>query len=191
MRGEDEGALCLSGAGRLAPAPHAMPTEAHSHQDKHKAPTQPRIHPLSLQDTRPHPSLPCSVVKYSSGRGRPAFHSPIRLSKFIRMDGCTLPGLIVNVHQDTGGVSRHFPIRLSKFMRDKGDRPIHHSRFWFSNFIRRWYADFQDKQCSGEQEKRGDGKDHAIPQGRSGVESDKVNNETAHSRREDRRQVGR
>src|SRR5581483_2171286 len=50
MRGEDEGALCLSGVGRLAPAPHAMPTEAHLHQDKHKAPTQPRARPLSLQD---------------------------------------------------------------------------------------------------------------------------------------------
>ena len=45
----DEGALWLSSCGcdRLA-AQH--PHEYYGHQDRHKAPTLPRIHPLSLQN---------------------------------------------------------------------------------------------------------------------------------------------
>ena len=70
MRGEDVGAWCLSGVGRLALAPHAMPTEAPSHQDKHQTPTQLHIRPLSLQNGE-----------------RPAFIPPIRVSQFSK-DAC-------------------------------------------------------------------------------------------------------
>src|SRR5229473_7409494 len=62
--GVDEGALCLSwwGGDRLA---SRNPDHSSCHEDKHKAPTLLHVHPLSLQD---------------AGR-----HSPIRLSKIIRV----------------------------------------------------------------------------------------------------------
>jgi len=45
----DAGALCLSSVGD-DPLASQNPDESCCHQDKHKAPTPPRIHPLSLQD---------------------------------------------------------------------------------------------------------------------------------------------
>ena len=58
----DEGALCLSSLGFDDPlGHHVTPTELRCHEDKHKAPTHPHIHPLSLQDeATPFPYL---VVK--------------------------------------------------------------------------------------------------------------------------------
>ncbi len=52
MMGGDDGALCLSGEGWSGNACHETPTETHCHEDKHKAPTLPHIHPLSLQSAR-------------------------------------------------------------------------------------------------------------------------------------------
>ncbi len=46
----DEGALCLSGVGWTGNAYRGTPTESHANEDKHKAPTAPRIGPLSLQN---------------------------------------------------------------------------------------------------------------------------------------------
>jgi hypothetical protein len=43
------GALCLSWVG-YDPRASPPPAEASGQQDKHKAPSHPRIHPLSLQD---------------------------------------------------------------------------------------------------------------------------------------------
>ena len=46
--GADAGALCLSSWGCDPHAPH-IPDESSVHQDKHKAPSHPFIHPLSLR----------------------------------------------------------------------------------------------------------------------------------------------
>jgi len=43
------GALCLSSVG-YDPRASPTPDESSGQQDKHKAPSHPRIHPLSLQD---------------------------------------------------------------------------------------------------------------------------------------------
>ena len=45
----DEGALCLSSS-ECDPSASRNPDESHCHEDKHKAPTHLRVHPLSLQD---------------------------------------------------------------------------------------------------------------------------------------------
>ena len=51
--GADVGALCLSSSGCN---PHASqtPDESSGQQDRHKAPTHPLIHPLSLQERGRH-----------------------------------------------------------------------------------------------------------------------------------------
>ena len=71
MRCVDAGALCLSGEGWSGNAHHRTPTESRCHEDKHKAPTLPNIHPLSLQDAGD-----ASVPKQS----RPYSHTLISLS---------------------------------------------------------------------------------------------------------------
>src|SRR3984893_9079943 len=54
--GVDEGALCLSSSG-YDPFALRNPDESRSHKDKHKAPTHPHVHPLSLQNfPTPHRS---------------------------------------------------------------------------------------------------------------------------------------
>jgi len=64
LGGVDDGALCLSSWGCDRVASRNLDRSS-GHQDKHKAPTLLHVHPLSLQD---------------AGR-----HSPIRLSKIIRV----------------------------------------------------------------------------------------------------------
>ena len=64
----DDGAVCLSWWGATMPPQIMQLTEACGGQDKHKAPSLPHIHPLSLQDG-------ADVSKYD----------PIRLSMIIRM----------------------------------------------------------------------------------------------------------
>ena len=71
--GADAGALCLSSLGaRHLAWPAQTLTASQGHQDKHKAPALPRIHPLSLQDgSRWCLSFPHSVVKdHQVGNGR-------------------------------------------------------------------------------------------------------------------------
>src|SRR5712691_5551376 len=65
----DERALCLSSSNaRNSLGHHQNPEESPCHEDKHKAPSRPRIRPLSLQDA-----------------GDAGVHyNPIELSKFIR-----------------------------------------------------------------------------------------------------------
>src|SRR5260370_23647257 len=62
---KDAGALCLSSSDSPdSMGHHHTPTESPCDEDKHKAPTHPHIHPLSLQDGGGHfPSLPHSGVK--------------------------------------------------------------------------------------------------------------------------------
>ena len=53
-------ALCLSSLDSIVLwESHVTPTASHYHEDKHKAPTLPLIHPLSLQDGGA--SLPYSI----------------------------------------------------------------------------------------------------------------------------------
>jgi hypothetical protein len=67
----DEGALCLSSSG-YDPSASRNPTESSCHQDKHKAPTHPRLRPLSLQDAGVHfLSLAYPVDKIYQDEGRP------------------------------------------------------------------------------------------------------------------------
>src|SRR5581483_119421 len=65
MRSADAGALCLSASSSRNPAAHhQIPEESCCHEDKHKAPTQPHIRPLSLQNWSEHSiSLPHLVSK--------------------------------------------------------------------------------------------------------------------------------
>jgi hypothetical protein len=64
--GVDEGALCLSSSG-YDPLALRNPDESRSHKDKHKSPTHPHVHPLSLQNfPTPHRS---SIVTLSAAKG--------------------------------------------------------------------------------------------------------------------------
>ena len=76
-------------------------TESPSHQDKHKAPTLPHIHPLSLQDEGGgFVSLLHSVGKVhqdARGRKRP-YHYRFWLSKFIRTEMTSSPYILPCPH---------------------------------------------------------------------------------------------
>src|SRR5581483_5951466 len=82
MRGEEAGALCLSGVGRSGSCHDAMPARSHPHQDKHKAPASAPPRPLSLQngdDTlSPITIFDCQI---SSEPGR-AFHTIPRFGRY-------------------------------------------------------------------------------------------------------------
>src|SRR5216684_1678679 len=113
--------------GRLA---SGNPDHSSCHQDKHQAPTLPHIRPLSLQDGGGRlPSFPYSVVNIHQDAGI-FYHSPIRLSTFIR-DGCgkwmvkqlpsprmlstaTLPP-IASIHSLTSARPNPVPARVGVF----------------------------------------------------------------------------
>jgi|SRR5581483_125584 len=76
------GPCACPGWGGLALASDARPTPSHPHQDKHKAPTLPRVRPLSLQDEDAPPPFPNSVVTIHQDGGR------------------LLPDSVVTIHQD-------------------------------------------------------------------------------------------
>jgi hypothetical protein len=76
------GALCLSSS---ECDHHASRNagESHCHEDKHKAPTHPCIHPLSLQDAR-DAGVRIRSSKFIRTKVSVSSDSPIRLAKFIR-----------------------------------------------------------------------------------------------------------
>jgi hypothetical protein len=84
---DEEGALCLSSSSSGHSVRHqVIPNESACHEDKHKAPTRPHIHPLSLQDTGDaggrFQSLPYSVGKIHQDGGvgsRSLLHSVIKI----------------------------------------------------------------------------------------------------------------
>gem|GEM_PF-563898 len=129
MRGVDAGALCLSGEGRSGNARHGTPTESRRKEDKHKAPTLPNIHPLSLQNFRDHSrfchpersegsemvwnALTCvqnerkEVARQVERHFFPHSLSAWPDTEILRcaQDDKTLPVLVVTIHQDDGDAS--------------------------------------------------------------------------------------
>jgi len=85
----DVGALCLSSSGsRHLVGSEQNPTEASCDQDKHKAPSLPRIHPLSLQDGSGWClSFPHSVVKdhqaYRHGVRYPGYFVKVHYARIM------------------------------------------------------------------------------------------------------------
>jgi hypothetical protein len=77
----DEGALCLSLCG-CDPRASRNPDESYGEEDRHKAPTHPHIHPLSLQTGG---GVFCDYL--------------IRLPKFISMDPNIFFRFIANARQ--------------------------------------------------------------------------------------------
>ncbi len=77
------GALCLSSLGDDQRGSR-NPDETCCHEDKHKAPTLPRILPLSLQEAGDAGVPVITAFGCQSSSGREQTHYRIRLSKIIR-----------------------------------------------------------------------------------------------------------
>jgi hypothetical protein len=66
---------------------HGPPTESRCHEDKHKAPTFPRIHPLSLQNGDLHlVPLPFSVGKIHQDEMLWQHGASNRLDEYLPLD---------------------------------------------------------------------------------------------------------